>query len=320
MEEIIRTKHENLSMYDWALGWKGVPDGKAEFVTRNNRVWVAHNAFGFRDIEHKNAGGRKQAIVFLGDSFTWGYEVDFGEMFVNRLRAKLPSYEIFNLAHPGYGTDQELLTFKRWRENQRLKLVVLMFSENDIGDNNSRVRYDKPKPQYQLVGDEMVLTGVPVPRIQDRTPSRHVEPGPVSWKTKLKKLLFRSHFLHDIHLRYRLFLSSKSSNRMTKKEDVTLTLRLLEELKKEVTNGSGRLVIVFIPSKREIERLDESTPYQVEIAAWCQKRGIEYFDLAANLKMSSYRTYYRQGSHWNSHGHGVAAEALFEYLTKNVSL
>src|SRR5262252_3294345 len=116
---------------------------------------VGDNGHGFRDIEHKDSGDKKPAIVFLGDSFTWGFEVESAQMFVNRLRDRLPGYEIFNLAHRGYGTDQEFLTFKQWSDNPPLKFVFLMFCENDVDDNNSSVRYDKPKPQYQLVEDKM---------------------------------------------------------------------------------------------------------------------------------------------------------------------
>ncbi len=98
-------EHGNLSMYDATLGWKGVPGGKAQFVTKNNSVWLANNRQGFRDIEHDHLTEKKPAIVFLGDSFTWGHEVEFEEMFVNRLRDRFSNYEIFNLAHRGYGTD-----------------------------------------------------------------------------------------------------------------------------------------------------------------------------------------------------------------------
>jgi len=321
-DEINHTEHGNLSTYDQALGWKGVPGGTAEFVTENNRVWLAHNGYGFRDIEHKDSNDKKPAIVFLGDSFTWGYEVEFGEMFVNQLRDRLPSYEIFNLAHRGYGTDQEFLTFTRWRDNRPLKFVILMFSENDVEDNNSSVRYTKPKPQYQLVENELVLTGVPVPKIEDWTHSRPAEMVLNSWRTKLKKILFRSHFLHVIYFRYSLFRSSNKGNRIRKDgkgADLTLTSRILEELKKEVERRGAKLVVFFIPSKREIERLDDSLPYQIEIADLCQKRGIEYFDLASDFKTSWYRTYYRHGGHWNSRGHQVAAEAMYTYLTRDVS-
>jgi hypothetical protein len=39
--EINRTEHGNLSMYDATLGWKGVPSGKAQFVTANNSAGLA---------------------------------------------------------------------------------------------------------------------------------------------------------------------------------------------------------------------------------------------------------------------------------------
>lgn len=74
------------------------------------------------------------------------------------------------------------------------------------------------------------------------------------------------------------------------------------------------LVAVFIPSKREIDGHDDSIPYQVAIAGLCVKLGIEYFDLAPDLKKAILRTYYHQGMHWNAHGHKAVAEALYDVL------
>lgn len=301
---------------------EGRTGGEAEFATQNNRVWLAHNGLGFRDIEHKDSSDKKQAIVFLGDSFTWGYEVEFDEIFVNLLRDRLPHYEVFNLAHRGYGTDQEFLTFARWRDNRPIKFVVLMFSENDVNDNNSRLRYDKLKPQYLLVENELVLTGVPVPKTEDWKNSHPEEMVPDSWRTKLKNMLFRSHFLHDIHFRYNLWRYSNEGNRIRKddkEEDLTVTSRILEELKRDVEKIGAKFVVFFIPSKGEVEHLVEYPPYQIEIAALCQKLGIEWIDLASNFKTTWYRTYFREGIHWNSRGHLVAAEAIHSYLTRHLS-
>ncbi len=144
--------------------------GEAEFVTRNNRVWLAHNQLGFRDIEHDESSSEKPAIAFLGDSFTWGYEVEFEEMFVNRLRGRFPGYDVYNLAHRGYGTDQAYLAFKNWETERPVALVVLMFSENDVGDNSTDFNYAKPKPKFVVEQDELILTGVPVPRCPGRRP------------------------------------------------------------------------------------------------------------------------------------------------------
>lgn len=322
--EINHTEHGNLSTYDETLGWKGVSSGEAKFVTDNNEVWLAHNRNGFRDIEHENSSDKRPTIVFLGDSFTWGYEVEFEEMFVNRLRAMLPDYEIFNLAHRGYGTDQEFLTFERWHGKQGVKLVVLMFSENDITDNNSMVRSNKPKPKYKIVENELVLTGVPVPKDEHWTQSARTPVESSFWKASAKKYLIRSHFLHDIHFRYKQFrqrnVNGNKEIRIGKnnKQDLTLTSRILDELKREVERRGAKLVVGLIPSKREIEKLDDSLPYQIKIAELCQQLDIECLDLAPDFNNTWFRTYYRQGSHWNARGHKIVAEALYDFVKRNV--
>lgn len=323
-DEINRTEHGNLSEYDQTLGWRGVPEGQAELVTECNSVWLQHNRHGFRDVEHDDVGDHWPTIVFLGDSYTWGYEVEFDEMFVNKLRDMLPRFNIFNLAHRGYGTDQELLTFKRWRHDGPIQWVVLMFSENDVADNNSSFRWDKRKPKYRMIQNELVLTGVPVPKLADWTDSPTAERKSASWKRRIKDLLYHSHFLHDLSFRTRLHRSSKKREKMQviddEETDLTLTIDILKELKKEVEMRNARLIVFFIPSKGEIEQLDGSPAYQSAVAKLCEKIGIKYFDLAPHFKTTWFRTYFRLGMHWNSKGHQVAAEAIYEYLIRDVPL
>ena len=46
--------------------------------------------------------------------------------------------------------------------------------------------------------------------------------------------------------------------------------QILEELKEEVESRGAKLLVVFIPSKLEIERLSDSLPYQEEISQLCR--------------------------------------------------
>jgi lysophospholipase L1-like esterase len=324
--EINNTEHGNLSMYDASLGWKGVPNGKAEFVTRNNKIWLSHNSQGFRDIEHDYLSDGDPAIVFLGDSFTWGYEVEFDEMFVNQLRNRFPRYELFNLAHRGYGTDQSLLTFMQWQNRRPIELVVLMFSENDVYNNNSAVSDDKPKPKYRIDNDGLVLTGVPVPRLRAWTNTANDEVTPEVHKFALKDLFYSSHLINNMRIRYKLFRErmhtkiDRNENDLLKTgQDYRLTVRILEALRNEVMQRGSRLVVVFIPSKREIDDLDNSMPYQKVLMEFCDQLGIDCLDLAPDFSKPILRTYYRQGMHWNARGHEVAAEALIEYLKKQIT-
>jgi len=319
-DKVNLTQHGNLSQYDPLLGWKGIPGGETEFTTANNSVWLTHNSDGFRDIEHKNSDKEKPAIVFLGDSFTWGYEVEFDEMFVNLLRNKLPNYEIFNLAHRGYGTDQELLTFSQWHEEQPVEVVVLMFSENDVEENSASVMYDKPKPQYQIIDGNLVLTGVSVPKTEAWTSPSGATDANIS-NSSIEDFFLHSYFIHDISFRIDLLQSDGNSNnvqRKYKKKELVLTSRILEELKQEVEERGARLVIFFIPSKLEVEKLGDAQPYQTEIIALCEELGIDYHDLASDFQSTWPRSYYRYGIHWNVRGHQIASDAIYQYLTQNV--
>jgi lysophospholipase L1-like esterase len=154
--------------HDPELGWAPIPNAAASF-TGTRTVTVRNNSLGLRDVEP--AGGNKPAVLFLGDSFVWGYDVEANERFTERLRAELPAARIVNAGVPGYGTDQEYLLLARIWDMVRPDIVVLMFcTGNDRADNSANMRnggYYKP---YLARGADGAwhFAGQPVPR------SRHV--------------------------------------------------------------------------------------------------------------------------------------------------
>ena len=189
-------------------------------------------------------------------------------------------------------------------------------------------RYGKSKSKFQLIDGELVLIGVPVPRDKRWGKSSRVAKKPESSKMIIMKVWFHSHFLHDIYFRLQHQKQNgiKKHNKRKRGDlkrwtfrDLTLTSRILEELKEKVERRGAKLVVGLIPSKREIEKFDTFL-YQKEIAKLCQQLDIEYLDLAPNFKNTWYRTYYRYGVHWNAHGHKIAAEALYDdFMTRNVA-
>ena len=318
------TEHGNLSEYSPLLGWEGKPGGKAQFTTENNSVWLENNSMGFRDIEHDKSS-KKLGIVFLGDSFTWGYEVEFDDMFVNLLRDKFRNYEIFNLSHRGYGTDQELLGFENWRYQGQIKLVVLMFAENDVENNNSDLEYEKPKPKFEEVGEKLVLTGVPIVKIPEWNEIHKPYVLNDNWKENIKEFLFKSQFLHAMYICYTDFKTMNNNHNNSEllretQQDLTLTSGILKELKKTVESRGAKLIIFLIPSVKEIENLSNSPPYQRKIADLCKKLSITCFDLAPAFKETWRTPYYHYNGHWNAYGHKVAAEAIYNLLISNTDL
>ncbi len=150
--------------YDPDLGWAPVPNARAEF-TGSRTVSVQNNSIGLRDIEH-DRGGRPR-ILFIGDSFTWGFDVEAKDRFTEILRTRLPQADIVNAGVPGYGTDQEYLLLAKIWDQVRPDVVVLMYcSDNDRDDNSTNMRYDGYyKPYVEKTPDgRWVFRGQPVPK------------------------------------------------------------------------------------------------------------------------------------------------------------
>jgi hypothetical protein len=147
--------------HDRELGWFPIA-GTERFVTGSRRYHVRHNSLGFRDRE---LGAKSSPrIVFFGDSFVWGYDVEEKDRFTERLREALPSFEVVNAGVSGYGTDQEFLLLQRVFESLAPDSVVLVFSDNDRADNTLNQVYNGYyKPFFVADGQNLVLRGVPVP-------------------------------------------------------------------------------------------------------------------------------------------------------------
>lgn len=318
--EINKTQHGNLTEFHPRLGWRGVPGGRARFTTKNASTWLQHNNQGFRDIELEKRSADKPAVVFLGDSFTWGYEVEFDEMFVSLLRERRKDFEFFNLAHRGYGTDQALMTFRGWQSERKLHRVVLMFAENDVADNNSDWRNEKSKPRFELGEGELTLTNVPVPEVPAWDSERGSRSSGSSGRDSIEQWLLRSHLYHDVEFRIRELTEPIEPYRGRfgvpdcGQLDLRVTRALLAEIRDEAERRGSALLIFAIPSKGELYQGEAHHPYQRCIEVICRELRIEYHDLSPAFEASWFRTYFRFGKHWTPRGHSVAADAIESVL------
>lgn len=151
-----------LYKYDRIFGWFPKKNYQASFKGYK-KISVQSNSLGFRDAERKNKKV-KPRIMFIGDSFVWGYDVEQNERFTEKIQKKLKNYEIINCGVSGYGTDQEYLIFKKYFSTVDPDIVFLLFCDNDRIENtlNSRIIYYKP---YLVIeNNEIVLKGIPVPK------------------------------------------------------------------------------------------------------------------------------------------------------------
>jgi lysophospholipase L1-like esterase len=98
---------------------------------------------GFREKQYpveRRPGVRRIAVI--GDSYTFGYGVDFAEIFSKRLEEKLNGsgqpYEVINFGVPGYNTTLELATLRESAAQFKPDLVIVGYVLNDTEIQNRR--------------------------------------------------------------------------------------------------------------------------------------------------------------------------------------
>lgn len=149
--------------FDPELGWMAAPNAGGVQPSTNRTVALQHNRLGIRERELDEIPPDR--ILFLGDSFTWGFDAEVDERFTNLLQKELPQYGMVNAGVAGYGTDQQFLLMQRLWDKVKPKAVVVTFCvNNDRDDNSSNIRYHQFKPYFvRTPNGELQVRGYPLP-------------------------------------------------------------------------------------------------------------------------------------------------------------
>jgi hypothetical protein len=137
-------RHDDLRGWSLRPGYAGWHEGE-------NRVWVQINTDGLRDREHRvDAAPATIRIAVLGDSYMEALNLPFERSFAALLEARVDRCaqhvakraEVINFGVGGYGTTQELLTYRNQVRKYRPDIVLLaVYTSNDILDNSQALDY-----------------------------------------------------------------------------------------------------------------------------------------------------------------------------------
>jgi hypothetical protein len=246
----------------------------------------------------------QRRVIALGDSFTWGNEVAAEENFAYLLDQADNGLEVLNMGVPGYGIDQMVLKYERHGAVLAPDLLVLGIYVSDY--ERSTVAFTAgPKPLFQPLGDQLLLTNSPVP-------------APAVAMAQIEASLQGQLFL-DAFVRNRLPQARQSADEFFDAADA-LVAGLLRRLR-DGLDEDQRLLILHIPRG---ESFMDPDPFHQEMStrlkAIYRKLGLAVVDLgeafsAAAPSEEIPERFYRvreSGSvgHLNPAGHVAAAEAL----------
>lgn len=313
--------------HDELLGWRFRPNSVDVMSGYKFRAEYRINSKGLRDAEHDypKAPGTLRVLV-LGDSFAEGYRVSAEDTFAERLEAALNGMgrraEVINAGIRGRSTDQEYLYLRQEGLKYAPDLVLVAFVAGDenaspLAGRMGATRYFKP--YFELIGEELVLRGVPVPRSnEDAIRQDRLEP----LKARLRPLALYSlthSALASDSLRKQLNRlgltkvvstdSGMDAPRPPSAESWAVERRVLAAMDREVRASGGRLALFLAkgdPACRE--RLD----------ALCRELGIPFLDVANHPEFAAGydrgEFHSRNDVHWNPAGHGRAAELLLAFV------
>ena len=298
--------------FDHELGW--APLENITLVGEKRRFLVHQNQFGLRgpdDMQLEKTSGRKRVLV-LGDSYVWGLSASQEDIFTN------PSVhgtndELINAGVSGYGTDQEYLFYLRTGQKFDVDQVVLVFTPyNDVTNNLASEQYSYLKPYFTLNHGELVVHNE---HVRDNRVHnyfiRRIDRECRVWNLVTKGLQGlgrsivpkrRDQKYADAH-----FVVSDAD-----RAGVELTLALIKKLNDAVTARGAKFYVVFVPSKKRIDkRLPDNHPFVPLIAAGLTQMGVSYrepYPEFLKSAMAGAELFHPPDNHFNAAGHALFAK------------
>jgi lysophospholipase L1-like esterase len=292
---------------DRELGWTGTPNLKARFRKVDFDVLVYSDATGFRT-RKSNAEPTlgSPVIAVLGDSFTWGWGVENGEVLTDAMQNELgPHADVRNFGVNAYGTFQELLLLHRLLTNGLSpQYVFAMFYQNDLYNN---LDDDPWQPSLAVAGTNVTVRNYPVAK-------RSVSP--------LKQLVKKSHLLSSIAYAFNF---TKAKRRVRRLEDVAFVdgevaeaprramAYCLKELGSVCQAAGIQLWFVYIPSFHDVQ-METVSETRKALRTLCGEQGVRLMDLTSDFRKEAAgqpaRFYFPHDAHWNAEGHRLAGEVL----------
>lgn len=272
-----------LYLHDDLLGWFPKPNVSRDF-TGALKINIKHNALGFRDKEFKK-NKKKENLIFLGDSFTYGYDSKIEDRFSELVASKLDAYNVFNIGISGYSTDQEYLLLQKYAHLFSPTVVYLLYHHNDwYGNSVNEIYNGYNKPYFTLdnKNDTLKLHGVPVPKSINHLKYDY----PIIYKSKiaiwLTQILYSSK-IRDVKLKPNITF------------DILLELRKFVE---EKLNAKFKIGIVG----------NGNTPGLTEFF------NANEFD-AVVIDQNKSKEFFTSTGHWTKLGNKRASEKILRHLS-----
>ena len=317
------------SRFDEDLGWRALPSVESKHTHRGFSVWVSQNEMGLRTSQNLGPERRndKYRVLVLGDSYVWGYGAEQTDLFSEPAIHGEPDLEFINFGVSGYGTDQALLWYLDSGAQFDVDEVILAFTPyNDVSNNLHGMAYGYGKPKFKLRDGVLVRSNHTIADDPQRR-----------WRHMLLTHSRIAALVNDalLNRQYRKLRDTKRENgiadavdrirspkQVTKRDryGVDLSVAIIDELERTVTESGAKFTVTFIPYKPHvIAGVERNHPLVPMLMEGLDDSGVTSFDpydefLAASKDGEA--LYNLWDNHFNASGHALFAEILVDFLRR----
>lgn len=133
------------------LGWRFAEGKSAIHHSRYFRTTYRINTLGYRDRPRDILKESEiHRMLLYGDSQIFGWGIPAEQRFSNSIEAQEPHLEMWNLAVPGYGIDQEILSYEKHGQLLNADEVIFFVSKGTLRRTHHDYIYRKHKPKFVM--------------------------------------------------------------------------------------------------------------------------------------------------------------------------
>ncbi len=257
-----------------------------------------------------SAPANVRRVVSVGDSFTFGLDVEEPENFTSILN-ECDAIQALNMGVPGYGIDQSFLKYREHGAKYQPDAVLFGIYVGDY--ERTRLSFNfGPKPVFQTFDGQLRLANSPVPR-----PSEEV--------ARISQALNGRSFLKEIVVSSVNRIAQSDSDRLDYFNQTDDIIRALLERLQSDLSPNQQLVIIHIP---HADAFSERNEFRDEASQRLRKiyeqLEINVIDLATEFrdpkssKTAAQAYYHDRGNgsfgHLNPTGHERVAHLVLEAL------
>jgi len=306
------------------------PNSEAYFRGTSVRMYhLKTNSVGLREreIPFEKPDGTFR-ILLLGDSMSMGEGVASEKTYLRQLESLLEKeaterIETINAAVRGYGSDQELLLFRRLGKTYDPDLVILaFFLYNDMQDN-----WEAKLFQWE----EGKLIQQPAAQGGSTKYHNYVRLAALQRLPGLHPLMSHSHLANWLRITYSNLLRRRAdqAEKENKKEDTPLaqqpafhlTRGILEAWGREVRASGAQPFFLILPDRNKIQMLRREDTVDIArldlaLETFCREQNIPFLNLTHFMLAwgGDFESLWLEDGHFSPEGHTWVSHQLSEAL------